>query len=184
MKRTLLSLSLLALLASCANDDVLDTSDFITNVLITADDVQMAESESYTRTDLTLASGALQFAWAAEDVVGIYPNEGDQVSFPMTKGAGTKSANFDGGGWAVKSSCTYAAYFPYSVEGANAVKPVYTELPGWKCPLSGMKSEDEFPEEFNQYITFLEEELGTPISIVSVGPDREQTIVRYADGKE
>ena len=75
-------------------------------------------------------------------------------------------------------------YFPYSVEGANAVKPVYTELPGWKCPLSGMKSEDEFPEEFNQYITFLEEELGTPISIVSVGPDREQTIVRYADGKE
>lgn len=75
-------------------------------------------------------------------------------------------------------------YFPYSVEGANAVKPVYTELPGWKCPLSDMKSEDEFPEEFNQYITFLEEELGTPISIVSVGPDREQTIVRYADGKE
>lgn len=75
-------------------------------------------------------------------------------------------------------------YFPYSVEGANAVKPVYTELLGWKCPLSGMKSEDEFPEEFNQYITFLEEELGTPISIVSVGPDREQTIVRYADGKE
>lgn len=128
MKRTLLSLSLLALLASCANDDVLDTSDFITNVLITADDVQMAESESYTRTDLTLASGALQFAWAAEDVVGIYPNEGDQVSFPMTKGAGTKSANFDGGGWAVKSSCTYAAYFPYSVDNTTYGRS-YTALP-------------------------------------------------------
>ena len=128
MKRTLFSLSLLALLASCANDDVLDTSDFITNVLITADDVQMAESESYTRTDLTLASGALQFAWAAEDVVGIYPNEGDQVSFPMTKGAGTKSANFDGGGWAVKSSCTYAAYFPYSVDNTTYGRS-YTALP-------------------------------------------------------
>lgn len=74
-------------------------------------------------------------------------------------------------------------YFPYSVEGAAAVKPVYTELPGWKCPLSDMKSEDEFPEEFNQYISFLEEELGTPITIVSVGPDREQTIVRYAEEK-
>lgn len=128
MKRTLLFLSLLALLASCANDDVLDTSDFITNVLITADDVQMAESESYTRTDLTLASGALQFAWAAEDVVGIYPNEGDQVSFPMTKGAGTKSANFDGGGWAVKSSCTYAAYFPYDAANTYYGRS-YTALP-------------------------------------------------------
>ena len=128
MKRALLSLSLLALLASCVNDDVLNTSDFITNVLITADDVQMAESESCTRTDLTLASGALQFAWAAEDVVGIYPNEGDQVSFPMTKGAGTKSANFDGGGWAVKSSCTYAAYFPYSVDNTTYGRP-YTALP-------------------------------------------------------
>lgn len=128
MKRTLFSLSLLALLASCANDDVLDTSDFITNVLITADDVQMAESESYTRTDLTLASGVLQFAWAAEDVVGIYPNEGDQVSFPMTKGAGTKSANFDGGGWAVKSSCTYAAYFPYDA-GNTYYGRSYTALP-------------------------------------------------------
>ena len=128
MKRTLLSLSLLAFLASCANDDVLDTSDFITNVLITADDVQMAESESYTRTDLTLASGALQFAWAAEDVVGIYPNEGDQVSFPMTKGAGTNSANFDGGGWAVKSSCIYAAYFPYDVANTTYGRP-YTALP-------------------------------------------------------
>ena len=128
MKRTLLSLSLLALLASCANVDVLDTSDFITNVLITADDVQMAESESCTRTDLTLASGALQFAWAAEDVVGIYPNEGDQVSFPMTKGAGTKSANFDGGGWAVKSSCTYSAYFPYDAGNTYYGRP-YTALP-------------------------------------------------------
>ena len=128
MKRTLFSLSLLALLASCANDDVLDTSDFITNVLITADDVQMTESESYTRTDLTLASGALQFAWAAEDVVGIYPNEGDQVSFPMTKGAGTKSATFDGGGWAVKSSCTYSAYFPYDAGNTYYGRPC-TALP-------------------------------------------------------
>ena len=42
-----------------------------------------------------------------------------------------------------------------------------------------MTSEDEFPEEFNAYISFLESELETPIKIVSVGPDREQTIVRY-----
>ena len=44
-----------------------------------------------------------------------------------------------------------------------------------------MTSESEFPEEFNAYISFLEEELGVPIKIVSVGPDREQTILRYED---
>ncbi|MDD3779816.1 MAG: adenylosuccinate synthetase, partial [Proteiniphilum sp.] len=41
-----------------------------------------------------------------------------------------------------------------------------------------MQSEDEFPEEFNNYISFLEEELGVPIAIVSLGPDRAQTIIR------
>ena len=52
------------------------------------------------------------------------------------------------------------------------------ELPGWKTDLTQVKDEDEFPEEFNNYITFLEEYLETPVSIVSVGPDRHQTIVR------
>jgi adenylosuccinate synthase len=44
--------------------------------------------------------------------------------------------------------------------------------------MSQMQSEDEFPEEFNNYLTFLEDELGVPISIVSLGPDRKQTIIR------
>jgi adenylosuccinate synthase len=59
------------------------------------------------------------------------------------------------------------------------VKPVYVEMPGWSADMSKMTSEDEFPEEFNEYLTFLEEQLGVPIKIVSVGPDREQTIIRY-----
>lgn len=67
--------------------------------------------------------------------------------------------------------------FPYSVDGID-VEPVYTTLPGWKTDMTGMKSEEEFPQQFSDYITFLERELGTPISIVSIGPDREQTIVR------
>jgi len=66
--------------------------------------------------------------------------------------------------------------FPFDATGAE---PIYAELPGWKTDMSRMKSEDEFPEEFNAYLTFLEEELGVPVKIVSVGPDREQTIVRY-----
>ena len=69
--------------------------------------------------------------------------------------------------------------FPYSIDGE--VEPVYVELPGWQTDMTKMLSEDEFPEEFNAYLTFLEEELGVPIKIVSVGPDREQTIVRYTE---
>ncbi len=66
--------------------------------------------------------------------------------------------------------------FPYSIEGE--VEPIYVELPGWQTDMSKMQSEDEFPEEFNAYLSFLEEELEVPIKIVSVGPDREQTILR------
>lgn len=69
--------------------------------------------------------------------------------------------------------------FPFDInEGAE---PVYVEFDGWKTDLSAIKSEDEFPEELNAYISFLEDELEVPIKIVSVGPDREQTIVRYQE---
>lgn len=67
--------------------------------------------------------------------------------------------------------------FPFEVAEVD-VEPIYTEIDGWKTDMTHMKSENEFPEEFNAYLTFLEAELGTPIEIVSVGPDREQTIVR------
>lgn len=70
-------------------------------------------------------------------------------------------------------------YFPYEVD--DSIKPIYAELPGWRCGMTKMTSEDEFPEEFNNYLSFLEDELGVPIKIVSVGPDREQTITRYTD---
>lgn len=69
--------------------------------------------------------------------------------------------------------------FPYEVD--EALKPIYVEIPGWETDMTQMQTEDEFPEEFNAYLTFLEEELGVPICIVSVGPDRAQTIIRYTD---
>ena len=65
--------------------------------------------------------------------------------------------------------------FPFDCEG---VEPVYEELPGWLTDLTKVSDEDEFPEEFNNYISFLEEFLETPVSIVSVGPDRNQTVFR------
>ena len=69
--------------------------------------------------------------------------------------------------------------FPFDIN--EGVEPIYTELTGWKTDMSKMQSEDEFPEEFNNYVSFLEDELGVRIKIVSVGPDREQTIIRYND---
>ncbi len=67
--------------------------------------------------------------------------------------------------------------FPFTLDGVE-IEPVYVTIPGWKTDMTGMKSEDEFPENFRKYVDFLEKELATPITIVSIGPDREQTIVR------
>jgi adenylosuccinate synthase len=66
---------------------------------------------------------------------------------------------------------------PYDI-AESSIEPVFIELPGWQTDMTKMQSENEFPEEFNAYLSFLEEELEIPIHIVSVGPDREQTIVR------
>lgn len=66
--------------------------------------------------------------------------------------------------------------FPFELN--DSVKPVYREFPGWKQNLSKMHSEGELPANFLNYIKFIEAELGLPIYIISVGPDREETIVR------
>jgi adenylosuccinate synthase len=67
--------------------------------------------------------------------------------------------------------------FPFDI-GAG-LKPVYVNLPGWKTDMTRMKSESEFPVAFNAYLSFLEKNLGVRIRIVSVGPDRAQTIIRH-----
>ena len=67
--------------------------------------------------------------------------------------------------------------FPFNLDDVE-VKPVYTELKGWKTDMTSMRCENEFPSEFKAYLDFLEKELATPITIVSIGPDRTQTIER------
>jgi adenylosuccinate synthase len=64
--------------------------------------------------------------------------------------------------------------FPFELN--DQVKPVYVELPGWKTDLTKIKDQNEFPEELNNYINFIEDEMGIPVTIASVGPNREQTI--------
>ncbi|WP_347282140.1 adenylosuccinate synthase [uncultured Alistipes sp.] len=66
--------------------------------------------------------------------------------------------------------------FPYDI--ADSLKPVYTDFEGWKCDLRGCKSYGEFPAAFRRYVEFIERETGVPVRIISVGPDRGETIVR------
>ena len=65
-------------------------------------------------------------------------------------------------------------YFPYNID--NNVQPVYIDFDGWNTDLTELTEADTLPLELKNYINFLEKELETPISIVSVGPDRKQTI--------
>lgn len=58
------------------------------------------------------------------------------------------------------------------------IEPVYTEFKGWNTDLTGCRKEEELPGEFKDYISFMENYLGVPIKIISLGPDREATIMR------
>lgn len=64
--------------------------------------------------------------------------------------------------------------FPYDIE--SGIEPVYKEFRGWKTNMADIKNAEEFPEAFKNYINFLEAELNVPITIISLGPDRTQTI--------
>lgn len=64
--------------------------------------------------------------------------------------------------------------FPYDIE--HDVEPIYDEMEGWNVDMTSMTSADQFPVQFKNYIAYLERELNVPITIVSVGPDRMQTI--------
>ena len=110
---------------------------------------------------------ALKYAIRVNGVTQLMMMKGDVLSgFPTIKVCThykTKEGNIE--------------HFPFSIEPEN-VTPEYIELAGWKEDLTQMSKEEEFPAEFNAYIEFLEKELETPIKIVSVGPDRKQTIFR------
>lgn len=71
-------------------------------------------------------------------------------------------------------------HLPYSLND-NEVIPQYTTLEGWKEDLTTMRNESELPKTFIEYVAFIEDFVKTPISIVSVGPDRKQTIFRSSE---
>ncbi|MBQ6988453.1 MAG: adenylosuccinate synthase [Alistipes sp.] len=67
-------------------------------------------------------------------------------------------------------------HLPYELN--DDIEPVYTEFKGWKTKISGVRRYEDFPAEFKTYVEFIERETGVPVKIISVGPDREETIVR------
>ena len=67
-------------------------------------------------------------------------------------------------------------HLPYELN--DEIEPVYTEFKGWKTPISGIRKYEDFPAEFKAYVEFIEEQTGVPVKIISVGPDREETIIR------
>ena len=68
-------------------------------------------------------------------------------------------------------------YFPYDIDPSK-VQPIYTEVKGWNSDLTEMRSMEDLPVEVTDYIAFIEKHLGIPVTFVSVGPDRTQTIIR------
>ena len=66
--------------------------------------------------------------------------------------------------------------FPYDIQ--DDVKPVYREFKGWKTDLKQVRRYEDFPAEFKTYVEDIERETGVPVAIISVGPDRDETIVR------
>jgi adenylosuccinate synthase len=66
--------------------------------------------------------------------------------------------------------------YPYEVDAP--VEPVYKEFKGWKQPISGSRTEKDLPQELMSYVRFIEEQTGVPVKFISVGPDREETVLR------
>jgi len=110
---------------------------------------------------------ALKYAVQVNGVTQLYMMKGDVLS-----------------GFDTLKVCTAYRYkgqeidhLPYNIEPEN-VTPVYVEKKGWAADLTGMTSYDELPQELKEYIEFIEKEVEVPIKVVSVGPDRKQTIMK------
>jgi adenylosuccinate synthase len=108
---------------------------------------------------------ALKYAVQVNGVTELYMMKGDVLSgFDTLK---------------VCTAYTYKgkeiSHLPYNIEPEN-VEPVYTEIKGWQADLTKMTTYDELPKELKDYIDFIEKEVEVPIKVISVGPDRKQTI--------
>ena len=107
----ILCVVVLSLLASCV-DQQLETI-VLKEVKATICDFEY-EPENASRTSYSFGESGYEAKWTDGDVLGIYPVGGDQVAFPISDGTGSSDAVFNGGTWALKGDCAYAAYYPFS----------------------------------------------------------------------
>ena len=102
-------------LASCsdADEQPIEQEKYVKEIVAYIGDFEEdADSES-TRTSYNHGDQGYSASWTLGDVLGIYPIGGDQVAFPISDGAGSNTAVFDGGAWALRSEYRYASYYPY-----------------------------------------------------------------------
>lgn len=108
---------------SCSKDVSIVAEDIEKSIQFTITDFDFEQS---SRTVVDITDKAAVFTWAANDTIGIFPDaDASQARFIMTAGAGTKTATFDGGGWALMADKKYASYYPY-IPDANLDK---TKIP-------------------------------------------------------
>ena len=114
-------LALAAMVACTKLEGIEEPQDLVDNGLIQELSITGKDFlfEYATRSSVTIGENGASFAWDEDDVIGIFPDKGDQVSFAMEEGAGTQTATFTGGGWALKSSSKYAAYYPHVYENRD-----------------------------------------------------------------
>ena len=107
-------------LLSCNEDRIISNNQLVKSICVTGQDFQNGDAANGTRAAYTVDDSGFHFSWTAGDTVGIYPVGGDQVAFPISSGEGSQTAKFDGGAWALRSSYSYAAYYPYVKENYMA----------------------------------------------------------------
>lgn len=107
-----ISFAFAMLLGACSQTEVVEElTPQMKGTYFTAPDFVIDE---VSRTSIEITEQAAVFSWSANDTIGIFPNtDASQARFSMISGAGTKTATFDGGGWALKADSKYAAYYPY-----------------------------------------------------------------------
>lgn len=110
---------------------------------------------------------ALKYAVQVNGVTELYMMKGDVLSGFDTLKVCT----------AYKYKGKEISHLPYNIEPEN-VEPVYTEIKGWQADLTKMTTYDELPKELKDYVEFIEKEVEVPIKVISVGPDRTQTITK------
>lgn len=82
--------------------------------------IEEFQDEAATKTSTILEDGNITYAWEATDTIGIFPNTGYQVAFPIGGQAGDAYAVFNGGGWALKDNAMYSAYYPFEYMNKRA----------------------------------------------------------------